>query len=56
MASGCSFFQMYKEQGFCESDKAFETQHEECSVLLQWLPMIYLENIKGAILLAVQNV
>lgn len=28
MASGCSRFQMYKEQEFCESDEAFETQQE----------------------------
>lgn len=42
--------------GICESDKAFKSQQEECIVLMQWLPVIYLENIKGIILLAVQNV
>lgn len=40
----------------CSVQRAFESQQEGYVDLVQILPVLYLENIKGIILLAVQNV
>lgn len=40
----------------CSVQRSFESKQEGCVHLMQRLPVLYLENIKGVILLAVHNV